>query len=95
MNHPSKRQSIAGKEEKEAHGWVSPASVGKEPKQSVWLQITARKTLTCVVLCSSSSIGKQKQSLKQFGSLGVMDYATDNLGENQTMGTVMLLADKH
>lgn len=72
-------------------GFLLLVSVGIE---RVCLQITAQKTLTCMVLCSSS-IGKQKQSLKQFGSLGVMDYATDNLEKNQTMGIVMLLADKH
>lgn len=55
--------------------------------------VTTQKTLTCVVLYSSC-VGKQKQSFKQFRSQGMMNYATDNLENNQAMDTVMLLAGK-
>lgn len=39
------------------------------------------KRLTCAV--HSSCVGKQKESFQQFRSLGMMDYATDNLEKNQ------------
>lgn len=56
------------------------------------ITMTAQKRLTSAV--HSSGVGEQKQSFQQFGALGMMDYATDDLEKRGPLDTVTLLTDQ-